>query len=63
MLVEETVMGVQRRRGAQRGQGFAEYAFILALIAMVVLSVVSVVGKHTKQSLEPLPVALTPGVV
>lgn len=28
---------------------------------MVVLSVVSVVGKHTKQSLEPLPVALTPG--
>lgn len=54
-------MGVQHRRGAQRGQGFAEYAFILTLIAMVVLSVVSVVGKHTKQSLEPLPVALTPG--
>jgi Flp pilus assembly pilin Flp len=61
MLVGNIVVGVQHRRGAQRGQGFAEYAFILTLIAMVVMSVMGMVGKHTHQALAPLPVALTPG--
>ena len=42
----ETEALVDTRRG-ERGQGMVEYAFILVLVAMVVLVSVVVLGKQT----------------
>jgi Flp pilus assembly pilin Flp len=44
--VQSIALPIARRRG-QRGQGMVEYAFILVLVAIVVLVSVMVLGKTT----------------
>ncbi len=44
---DETADGTRAARRGQRGQGMVEYAFILVLVAMVVLVSVVVLGKQT----------------
>ncbi len=45
-LVERIELSTARRRG-QRGQGMVEYAFIMLLVAIVVLVSVLVLGHQT----------------
>jgi pilus assembly protein Flp/PilA len=44
--VQSDELRISRRRG-ERGQGMVEYAFILVLVAIVVLVSVMVLGKTT----------------
>jgi pilus assembly protein Flp/PilA len=48
-----------RRRG-QRGQGMVEYAFILVLVAMVVLVSVVILGKQTSNLYSNISSGLGP---
>ncbi len=56
-VVADTCPG--RRRG-QRGQGMVEYAFILVLVAMVVLVSVVVLGKQTSNLYSNISSGLGP---
>jgi pilus assembly protein Flp/PilA len=44
---DEAVLDALTTRRGERGQGMVEYAFILVLVAMVVLVSVVVLGKQT----------------
>jgi pilus assembly protein Flp/PilA len=53
------VLHIVRRRG-ERGQGMVEYAFILVLVAMVVLVSVVVLGKQTSNLYSNISSGLGP---
>ncbi len=50
-----------KRRSRKVGQGLVEYALILALIAIVVLGVLTMLGKSTNQQLDEVSCALNGG--
>jgi len=50
----------QTTRRGQRGQGMVEYAFILVLVAMVVLVSVVVLGKQTSNLYSNIASGLGP---
>jgi Flp pilus assembly pilin Flp len=56
----ETELGTQTTRRGQRGQGMVEYAFILVLVAMVVLVSVVVLGKQTSNLYSNISSGLGP---
>ena len=57
-LVDED--DAQTTRRGQRGQGMVEYAFILVLVAMVVLVSVVVLGKQTSNLYSNISSGLGP---
>ncbi len=57
-LVDED--DAQATRRGQRGQGMVEYAFILVLVAMVVLVSVVVLGKQTSNLYSNISSGLGP---
>jgi pilus assembly protein Flp/PilA len=57
---DETGLDTQNARRGQRGQGMVEYAFILVLVAMVVLVSVVVLGKQTSNLYSNISSGLGP---
>ncbi|MDQ6856741.1 MAG: hypothetical protein M3Z57_06680 [Candidatus Dormibacteraeota bacterium] len=57
---DEAVLETQSARHGQRGQGMVEYAFILVLVAMVVLVSVVVLGKQTSNLYSNISSGLGP---
>jgi pilus assembly protein Flp/PilA len=57
---DETELDTRNARRGQRGQGMVEYAFILVLVAMVVLVSVVVLGKQTSNLYSNISSGLGP---
>ncbi len=57
---DEAVLGTPTDRRGERGQGMVEYAFILVLVAMVVLVSVVVLGKQTSNLYSNISSGLGP---
>ena len=55
-----TLMVAGERRGDEQGQGMIEYAFILVLVALVVLVSVVVLGKTTSNLYSNISSGLGP---
>lgn len=57
---DDDALDLQASRRGQRGQGMVEYAFILVLVAMVVLVSVVVLGKQTSNLYSNISSGLGP---
>ncbi len=58
--VDEAMLDAPAERGGERGQGMVEYAFILVLVAMVVLISVVVLGRQTSNLYSNISSGLGP---